>query len=167
MGQREVVQDVAVGPFGPWRESFKESGDIVDGIVGVRGRTALSDKWYMNYLADIGAGGSDLTRQALVGLNYRFSKVNAAFGYRYLTWERNNNTFDDLDLSGPYAGDKVQFRTACPLIPQCNLRRVRSRGKRELQRSASAPGKLRDASSDARMSTALAAASRRLLTSSF
>ena len=100
----------AVGPFGPWREKVSESGHVLDGIVGLRGRTSLSDKWYLTYHADIGAGDSDLTWQALVGLNYRFSKVDAAFGYRYLKWEfDDNDTFDDLDLSGPYAGARFSF----------------------------------------------------------
>jgi len=100
----------AVGPFGPWREKVSNSGHVWDGIVGLRGRTALSDKWYLTYHADIGAGDSDLTWQALVGLNYRFSKVDAAFRYRYLKWEfDDNDTFDDLDLSGPYAGARFSF----------------------------------------------------------
>ena len=99
----------AVGPFGPWQEKVSESGHVLDGIVGLRGRTSLSDKWYLNYHADIGAGDSDLTWQALVGINYRFSKVDAAFGYRYLKWELNDDTFDDLDISGPYAGVRFSF----------------------------------------------------------
>jgi hypothetical protein len=99
----------AGSPFGPWQQSVKESGDIVDAIVGVRGRTALGDKWYLNYLADIGAGGSDLTWQALAGLNYRYSKVDAAFGYRYLKWELDNDTFDEMAISGPYAGVRFSF----------------------------------------------------------
>ncbi|MGB5571259.1 MAG: hypothetical protein WBM81_18360, partial [Sedimenticolaceae bacterium] len=61
------------------------------------------------YHADIGAGDSDLTWQALAGLNYRFDKVDATFGYRYLKWELNDDTFDDLDISGPYAGVRFGF----------------------------------------------------------
>lgn len=99
----------AVGPFGPWREKVSDSGHVWDGIVGLRGRTELSDKWYLTYHADIGAGDSDLTWQAIAGLNYRFSKVDAAFGYRYLKWKLNNDTFDDLDISGPYAGVRFSF----------------------------------------------------------
>jgi hypothetical protein len=46
----------------------------------------------------------------LAGLNYRFSKVDAAFGYRYLKWEfDDDDTFDDLDISGPYAGIRFSF----------------------------------------------------------
>ena len=99
----------AVGPFGPWQEEYSDSEHVLDGIVGLRGMTALSDKWYVNYHADIGTGDSDLTWQALVGLNYRFSNVDAAFGYRYLKWELNDDTFDDLDISGPYAGVRFGF----------------------------------------------------------
>ena len=98
-----------VGPFGPWRERVAESEDFIDAIVGVRGRTELSEKWWMNYYADIGTGESDLTWQLLAGFNYRFSKVDAAFGYRYLKWELDNDTFDDLAISGPYAGVRFRF----------------------------------------------------------
>ncbi len=99
----------AVGPFGPWQEKYSDSGHVLDGIVGLRGRTELSDKWYLTYYADIGGGDSDLTWQALAGINYRFSKVDAAFGYRYLKWELNDQAFDDLDISGPYAGVRFSF----------------------------------------------------------
>ena len=98
-----------VGPFGPWRERVAESEDFIDAIVGVRGRTELNEKWYVNYYADIGTGESDLTWQLLAGFNYRFSKVDAAFGYRYIKWEFDDSVLDNLDVSGPYAGVRFDF----------------------------------------------------------
>jgi hypothetical protein len=91
------------------RERVAESEDFLDAVVGVRGRTELSEKWWMNYYADIGTGESDLTWQLLAGFNYRFSKVDAAFGYRYIKWEFDDSVLDNLDVSGPYAGVRFDF----------------------------------------------------------
>jgi hypothetical protein len=96
--------------IGPIKESYSDSGDGLDAIVGLRGKTDLSDKWYLNYHADIGAGNSKLTWQLLAGFNYRFKHVDGAFGYRYLKWDfDDDDTFDDLDISGPYAGIRFSF----------------------------------------------------------
>ena len=96
--------------LGPITEAYSDSGDNWDGIIGLKGVTQLNEKWYLTYYGDIGAGDSELTWQALLGLNYRFSKVDAAFGYRYLKWDfDDNDTFDDLDISGPYAGVRFRF----------------------------------------------------------
>jgi len=45
---------------------LSESVTLWDGIVGVKGKAMLSDKWYVPYHFDIGTGNSDLTWQALV-----------------------------------------------------------------------------------------------------
>ena len=83
-----------------------------DAIVGLRGSTDLSDKWYMNYYADIGTGESDFTWQALVGVNYRMKKADITAGYRYLSWDfgqKSYSGFSDLNLSGFYLGAKFDF----------------------------------------------------------
>ena len=89
---------------------FSDSGHVWDGIVGLRGKTNLNDKWYLHYYADVGTGDSDLTWQALAGINYRFKRVDAVLGYRYLDWDFDDNeVLDDLNLSGPFAGVKFRF----------------------------------------------------------
>jgi len=90
------------------------SGHVWDGVVGMRGTTQLNDKWYLAYYGDVGTGESDLTWQALAAINYRFKKVDAVFGYRYLRWNFDEGTsfgkeIDDLYLSGPFAGVKFRF----------------------------------------------------------
>ena len=91
-------------------QKYSDSGHVWDGIAGLRGKTDLNDKWYVHYYLDVGTGDSDLTWQALGGLNYRFEKFDAVVGYRYLYWDFDDSpTFDDLNLSGPYAGVKVRF----------------------------------------------------------
>lgn len=91
-------------------ETVSESGHVWDGFIGMRGTTDLSDRWYLTYYGDVGTGESDLTWQALAGVNYRFEKVDAVLGYRYLDWRfRDNEVFDDLNISGPFAGVKFRF----------------------------------------------------------
>lgn len=95
---------------GPGVLTASESLTAWDGIVGMRGKTDLNPRWYLTYYADVGAGGSDLTWQALAAVNYRFGKVDAVFGYRYLDWEFDGRrVLDDINLSGPYAGVNFRF----------------------------------------------------------
>lgn len=110
-GARYLWLDVdADYDIGASTEHYSESGHIWDGIVGLRGTTDLSDKWYITYYADVGTGDSETTWQAKADFNYRFEKVHAVFGYRYLDWNfDDNDTFDDLNISGPYAGVKFKF----------------------------------------------------------
>lgn len=89
---------------------FSDSGSNWDAIVGLRGITDLSPNWYMVYHGDIGAGSSDSTWQGLIAFSYRFQKFDATFGYRYLNWNfDNSDVFDDLNISGPFAGLKLYF----------------------------------------------------------
>lgn len=95
--------------LGAFLRSVAQSDDVIDGVVGLRGRTSLNDRWYLSYLADVGAGGSDLTWQALAGFNYRFNRIDAGFGYRYMAWEFDDYLLGDMDVSGPYAGIRYLF----------------------------------------------------------
>ena len=86
------------------------SGSNWDFIVGARGKTDLSDKWYIHYYADIGTGDSDMTWQALGGINYRFSKVDLTLGYAHMDWDFDKKSMiKDMALKGPYAGIKFRF----------------------------------------------------------
>jgi hypothetical protein len=101
--------DVDVGSQGA---GGSDSGTAWDGIVGLRGKTELRDKWYLTYYADVGGGNSRLTWQALAAVSYRFQKVDAVVGYRYLDWDFDKGdmlNFDELNLSGPFAGVKFLF----------------------------------------------------------
>ncbi|MEZ5582651.1 MAG: hypothetical protein R3F37_07690 [Candidatus Competibacteraceae bacterium] len=92
-----------------------DSGSNWDAVVGFRGRTDLSEKWYLTYYGDVGAGDSDLTWQALVAVNYRLENVDLAFGYRYLDWDFDDfGPFNDLNLSGAFAGLKSPSDASSP-----------------------------------------------------
>lgn len=105
----DATLDVNV-PSIPRSVREEESGSNWDAVVGFRGKTDLNDKWYLTYYGDIGAGDSDLTWQALAAVNYRLDRVDLALGYRYLKWKFDKfGPFNDLDLSGAFAGVKVAF----------------------------------------------------------
>jgi len=98
------------GPLRPRQGRIEGSGSNWDAIVGVHGRIDLTDKWYLPYYLDVGAGDSDLTWQAFAGAGYRFQKVDGFLGYRYTYWDFDDSgALDDLDLSGPMLGVKFRF----------------------------------------------------------
>ena len=87
-----------------------DSGSNWDFIVGARGKTDLNEKWYIHYYADIGTGDTDVTWQAIAGINYRFSKVDLTLGYAHMEWDFDNKSLiKDMALKGPYAGIKFRF----------------------------------------------------------
>ena len=90
--------------------SISDSGGVWDGIVGATGKVKLNEKWYLSYYVDVGTGDTRLTRQAFGGVGYRFKRVDAILGYRYLDWDFDgNDVFDDLNLSGPLVGIKFKL----------------------------------------------------------
>jgi hypothetical protein len=109
-GARYMAVDLpVVFQVGPVKQKITPSANVWDGIIGVRGKVNLTDKWYMNYYADGGTGDSSYTWQALAGLNYKFKKVETGFGYRYLTTNDKDDAIEDLTIKGPYAGVRFFF----------------------------------------------------------
>ena len=85
-------------------------GHTWDGVIGMRGKTTLNEKWYMDYYADLGTGDSKLTYQAKVGFGYQFKKLTGTFGFRYLRWNFSSSSqLDNLRVIGPYVGAKWFF----------------------------------------------------------
>ncbi|MCA0892842.1 hypothetical protein [Microbulbifer agarilyticus] len=92
------------------RVKITDTGKFWDGIVGLRGKSDISPRWYLTYVADIGAGDSDFTWQALAALNYKCRRFDIVGGYRYLDWDFDNNrVFSDVNFSGVFAGIKLAF----------------------------------------------------------
>lgn len=79
------------------------SGDIWNGIGGVRGRIRLMDTGlFIPYYFDIGAGGSNLTWQIASGLGYQTGSVGVSATYRYLSFEQGSSArVKTLSLGGP------------------------------------------------------------------
>jgi len=91
--------------------SAKQSEDLLDGIVGVRGRVGLgSGKWGIPYYLDVGAGSSTITCQAAVGIQYRFSWIDLNLMYRYLYYdEESGKLLQNVSLGGPAFGVNFRF----------------------------------------------------------
>ena len=86
------------------------STDIWDGVVGIRGFYNLSDRWFVPYRVDIGAGDSEFTWHAFAGIGYRFDSFKLLLAYRYLEWEFEDGALlDDLQVSGPAIGALFTF----------------------------------------------------------
>lgn len=101
--------DVTIGIQGQ-QVAQSQSEDLLDGVVGVRGRINLNENWYLPYYADIGAGDSDLTWQALAGIGYQFGWGDIKLVYRYLGYEmEDENLLQDLDISGFALGFTYRF----------------------------------------------------------
>lgn len=99
------------GPFRSRDKNISASGDVWDGIVGIRGSVNLDKHWYIPYYADIGTGESQFTDQVMAGVGYRISdKVDVAAAYRYMYWKfEENKVLDKLNLSGPVVGLRYRF----------------------------------------------------------
>ncbi|MCJ7440671.1 MAG: hypothetical protein MUO25_03715 [Thermoanaerobaculaceae bacterium] len=91
--------------------SASGSKSWVDGYVGARVRAQLSERWFVAGYADVGAGGSNLSWQALAGVSYNFSKtVSGMLGYRYLSIDYETKGFlYDVAMGGPYLGLGIRF----------------------------------------------------------
>lgn len=89
---------------------ISKSEDLLDGIIGIRGDINLNNNWFIPYYADIGAGGSDLTWQALGGIGYRFSWGDIKLIYRYLDYKMDDGgILEDLNVSGGALGVTFRF----------------------------------------------------------
>lgn len=80
---------------------------VWDGIIGARGRLALDDRWFVPYYVDFGAGDSNWTSQAMVGLGYGFRWGDVTLAVRSLSYEFDENDVD-LRMTRPALG--VAFR---------------------------------------------------------
>jgi len=89
------------------------SGDQswADGLVGTRLRFEPTGRWHFFVLGDIGAGGSDLTWEAVSGAGYDVSQCCVlTLGYRHLDVDYETSDFvNDLYMTGPLLGFSWRF----------------------------------------------------------
>jgi opacity protein-like surface antigen len=95
--------------FGKSR-SLSGSRDWVDVVGGARIAHAISDQVTLSGYVDVGGGSSNLTWQALVGVNWQVARdYTVRLGYRELSWDYSSGgVVWDMKLHGPYVG--LQFR---------------------------------------------------------
>ncbi len=86
------------------------SGDVWDAVIGMRGIISLGDRWFVPWGANIGAGDSDLTWQAMAGVAFKASSwADIALTYRHLEWDLGGDLVDDLSFSGLMLGVIFRF----------------------------------------------------------
>ena len=91
--------------------SVTASRGWVDAVVGIRGKTHVSKKWFVSGKGDLGGGGSKFTYQLFGGVGVMVSqKVALIGGYRALhtNYDRDNFLFD-MTLHGPLMGVGFKF----------------------------------------------------------
>jgi hypothetical protein len=104
------------GDIGPIPESGRSGNkdiksDLWDGIVGIKGRFALSDdrRWNLPFYLDVGTGQTQLTWQAAAGVSYSYQWGDVIAMWRYLDWNNNSSKqIESLNFNGPMLG--VTFR---------------------------------------------------------
>ena len=91
--------------------SVKESDDLWDGIVGIRGRIGLgSGKWGIPYYLDVGTGSSSITWQGTAGIQYRWSWIDLSLMYRYLYYDmESGKLLQNVSFAGPALGVNFRF----------------------------------------------------------
>jgi hypothetical protein len=95
----------------PSQGSTRVKQELWDGIVGVRGHSALGEgAWSVNYYLDVGTGSSELTWQAVAGLAYAYSWGDLMLMYRHLHYDEDSSgLMQDFILSGPTFGARFRF----------------------------------------------------------
>jgi hypothetical protein len=90
--------------------SATESASWADGVVGLRWGARLGEHWDVGLYGDVGAGGSDLTWQAIASIGYRFSWGSVVGGWRYLNVDYDKNKLKiDAAFTGPFIGASFRF----------------------------------------------------------
>ena len=101
---------IDVGSVTIFDRSVSVTDHVWDAIIGVKGHVNLNANWYLPYYFDIGAGGSDLTLQAMAGVGYRFDWGDVLLTYRHLHYDYGSDfPNSDMDVSGPLLGAKFRF----------------------------------------------------------
>jgi hypothetical protein len=96
------------GPNPPPPRTGKRSASTQqwDAIIGAKGRYVFgaNGQWVVPYYADIGAGDSDLTWQAMTGIGRVFGWGQLSVVWRYLDYELDSEKIESLNFNGPAIG---------------------------------------------------------------
>jgi len=106
--------DAAIAiPISVPSRNFTYKKDLVDPIVGIKGRFELGKGWFIPYYFDGGGFGinNEWSWQAFGGLGYHFSELfSMTLGYRHLQYNYNNNVLlKDVYMSGGLLGFIFRF----------------------------------------------------------
>jgi hypothetical protein len=105
-----IKLDTQVGSLPKGFKRLSESDHVWDGVIGVRGRLNLDERWYVPAEFDVGAGQSDSTWQAMAGVGYQFDWGHVILAYRYLHYNFDSDfPMKDLTVSGAALGVRFDF----------------------------------------------------------
>jgi len=97
-----------LGPIVPAGRSGKSDQGQVrwDGIIGVKGHAAFGTRgqWLLPFYLDGGAGDSNHTWQAAVGVAYAFHWGTVDAMWRYLDYEFSGSQIKNINFKGPMIG---------------------------------------------------------------
>jgi hypothetical protein len=113
----QEIDIVLVGRLPTDRRIVDVSTTLVDGLVGVRYSSELSDDWSFAAWGDVGSGGTDGTWSAAAVFGYHFGAEDQfalRFGYRHLAIEieeddRLATVESEIAMSGPQVGFSFTF----------------------------------------------------------
>ena len=92
------------------KHKLSASEDLWDGIIGVKGRVGLNDRWFMPYYADVGTGDTDLTWNVQGGIGYSFNWGDITLEYRHLEYDQDDDKLlQDIEFSGGMLGAVFRF----------------------------------------------------------
>ena len=104
-------------PVTGFEPNFRLTKDWVDPVAGITAHYAINDKWFINFLTDLGGLNNSATGQVLGSVGYNWtSSISTTLGYRVLyTYERDTSgPLRDFRyqawMYGPFAGFKYGFR---------------------------------------------------------
>ena len=97
--------------------SFARTGGVServtlwDGVVGIRGQVGIgAGKWSLPYYLDVGTGSSDVTFQAMAGIQYGVGWGDVQLVYRHLYYDMpGDQLLQNFSLSGPAVGVNIRF----------------------------------------------------------
>ena len=95
----------------PAQGSIGSDTDLWDGILGMRGHFAVgTGNWSVPYYFDVGAGDSELTWNAMVGLAYEFGWGDLILVYRHLEYDQDSESLlQGFSFGGPVVGARFRF----------------------------------------------------------
>lgn len=83
--------------------------DLYDAVIGARGKVHFGEHWYLPWYADVGAGSSDLTWQAMAGVGYAFERSSLLLAWRQLEYEDDGDLLQELRFGGLGIGFSWHF----------------------------------------------------------
>ena len=89
---------------------IEDTAGSTDAIIGVHAIMPVGDKWSLMGHLDVGEGNSSSSWQAIAGASYQYSPATSLkFGYRYLSYKRDDGLLNKVAMGGLYFGAGFKF----------------------------------------------------------